>query len=205
MPNTVVSPQPVLYTSPFDDQVVQHRRDHHRVVAIEALEQLAPRRAAARRQVLEHGLPQRAIRARVELSVSALHLLLIRAHRHAEHVGDDLAPDALRLDLARQLEEHLIGDVRERRADAGGGRELRDQHRRLAHDRVDQTAWCSRSGVIACAARARKGRRPRPKARCLHLVIEAQNAATPDVGLDICCSARSAHIIAPGEGRCGAG
>jgi hypothetical protein len=44
----------------------------------------------------------------------------------------------LRLDLARELEEHLIGHVRERRTRARARRELRDQHGRLAHDPVDQ-------------------------------------------------------------------
>jgi hypothetical protein len=32
----------------------------------------------------------------------------------------------------------VIGDVRERRAKAARGRELRDQHGRLTHDGVDQ-------------------------------------------------------------------
>jgi hypothetical protein len=39
---------------------------------------------------------------------------------------------------ARQLDEDLPRDVRERRAHATRGRELRDEDRRLAHDAVDE-------------------------------------------------------------------
>jgi hypothetical protein len=46
-------------------------------------------------------------------------------------VGGHLAADSLGLDLARQVEEHPIGHLRERRTQPGAGRELGDQHGRL--------------------------------------------------------------------------
>src|SRR5262249_2762317 len=66
------------------------------------------------------------------------HALLITAQRESEHVGDHLAAHALAFDLARKLDEHLVGDVRERRSQPGRSRQLRNQHRRLLHDQVDQ-------------------------------------------------------------------
>jgi hypothetical protein len=44
----------------------------------------------------------------------------------------------LLFELARQVEKDLIGDVRQRRANAGAGRQLRDQERGLPHDGVDE-------------------------------------------------------------------
>ena len=42
------------------------------------------------------------------------------------------------LELARQLEVHLVRDVREGRAHAAARGELRDEHRGLVHDGVDE-------------------------------------------------------------------
>ena len=67
-----------------------------------------------------------------------LHLLAVRAERHAEHVGDHLLADALALELGHQPDEHLVGDVPERRTHAFDRGEPRDEHRRLPHDGVDQ-------------------------------------------------------------------
>src|SRR5438477_11820008 len=67
-----------------------------------------------------------------------LDLLLVTPERETEHVGNDLAAYALRFDLRRQIEEHLVGDMREWCTNSGRRRQLRDEHRRLPHDGVDE-------------------------------------------------------------------
>jgi hypothetical protein len=74
----------------------------------------------------------------VSVCGQALQLAQIAAQRHAEHIRADFPADALRFELARELDEHLIGDVRDRRANTACGGELRDQHRHLSHDRADE-------------------------------------------------------------------
>ena len=41
-------------------------------------------------------------------------------------------------ELRRQIDEDLARDVRERRAEPGGSRDVSDEHRRLSHEPVDQ-------------------------------------------------------------------
>jgi hypothetical protein len=83
-------------------------------------------------------------------------LALVGPQRQPEHVRDHLARDALRLELTRQLDEHLVGDVGERRSNAGRGRELCDQHRGLPNDALDQKP-------------------------CMHVLESARVAASPAV------------------------
>src|SRR5262249_55925125 len=107
------------------------------VVAVKALEHFAPRYERLLAEVIEDRLPQRTAALGLAFA-QALRLALIAAQRDAEHVRADLPAHALSLDLAREIEKHLTRDPRERRAHTARGRELRDQHRGLAHDRVDQ-------------------------------------------------------------------
>jgi hypothetical protein len=46
----------------------------------------------------------------------APHLGLVGSQRHAEHVGYDFAAHPLRVEFPRELEEHLVGDVRQGRS-----------------------------------------------------------------------------------------
>ncbi len=119
------------------DQVVQYAAHLGFFVALEVDDHFG---AAGRRhfgQIGMHGAPQGEPLASRRLC-QALHLLLIRAQGQTEHVGDDLLADALALELTHEADEHLVGDVRKRRANAIDGRQLRDQNHRLAHDCVDQ-------------------------------------------------------------------
>ena len=55
-----------------------------------------------------------------------------------------------------QIQKYLIGDVRERRPDPGARRELRDEHRRLAHDGVYQELHVHPAQSLPDARRARE-------------------------------------------------
>jgi hypothetical protein len=66
------------------------------------------------------------------------HLLVVRAEGKPEHIRDDLIPEPLLLQLADEVEKDLIGRMSERRPDAGRCRQLRDEHRRLSNDRVNE-------------------------------------------------------------------
>src|SRR5262249_14256807 len=92
------------------DQVVQHPADDGFVVALEATEDGPPRHEFRALQVVVNGFPQGATpigRALAEV----LDLPEIPAKGHPEHVRAHLAAHALRIELARQVEEDLIGDV----------------------------------------------------------------------------------------------
>ncbi len=88
-------------------------------------------------QVFQDRLPERPIPSDDALG-HALDLLLVRTDCQPEHVGSNLARDPVALDLPRELEEHLIRDVREGCTNPGSCGELGDQNRRLTHDGVDQ-------------------------------------------------------------------
>lgn len=118
------------------NEVIQDRTDDRRIVTVKALEKLPPGRAAGRK-VIQHGLPQRAI-ADANALAQALYLLLITPNREPEHVGRDLPGDAVAFDLLRELEENLVRDVSQGCTNAGSRGELRNEHRGLMHDGVDQ-------------------------------------------------------------------
>jgi hypothetical protein len=55
-----------------------------------------------------------------------------------EHVRDHFSRYALAFELLGQREKHFVRQVGERRTNSRGGRELREQHGRLANDRVGE-------------------------------------------------------------------
>ena len=63
---------------------------------------------------------------------------MIGPQRHAEHVGDHVLLDTLPQQLRREIDEYLIGDLRQGCAHATRGRQLGDQHRRLLDHTVDE-------------------------------------------------------------------
>jgi len=133
-------------------QIAQHRAQVLFSVRLEADEQLTQRARGMTPHVVQDSFPERIALDALALA-QALNLALVAAQRHAEHVGCDRAAHALSLDLPRQLEEDLIGDVRERRAQPRAGRELRDQNRGLTDDAVDQPRRVHASPPCdACAA-----------------------------------------------------
>ena len=118
-------------------QIEEHARHLALVVAQEALHDAPPRHELLAADEVEHRLPER--RARLGFAFTEPpQLAHVGAQSHPEHVCAHLAAHALRLELARELHEHLVGDVRDGRADAARRRELRDQHRHLPHRRIDQ-------------------------------------------------------------------
>ncbi len=92
-------------------EVVQHAADERFFVAVEPLDDLLSRDDFLLRDVVVDGFPQRATALGRALAES-LHLSDVGAEGHAEHVGADLATDALSFELFREVEKHLIGDVR---------------------------------------------------------------------------------------------
>jgi hypothetical protein len=119
------------------DEIREHAAHDLVVVAAESIEHVLTAHDGLRADEVVDGLPQRAAALRRAL-FQPLHLALVGAKRHPEHVGAHLAAHALRFELPRQLDEHLIRHVRERRPEPAARRELRDEHRRLPHDRVDE-------------------------------------------------------------------
>jgi hypothetical protein len=69
----------------------------------------------------------------------------------------DLAPNPLRFDFPRELEKGLVGDLCQRCAYPGCGRELSDQHRRLTDDALDQKR-CLHASTLTPLERAENRR-----------------------------------------------
>src|SRR5262249_14692029 len=92
--------------------------------------------------------------ARSRRFAQSLDLLLVRAESQTEHVGNDLFADVLALELIDEPDEDLVGHMRQRGADAVGGRELRDEDHRLSNDGVDQDLRVH----ATCAGQARQAR-----------------------------------------------
>jgi len=128
---------PRLVHEPGAEQVVQNGADLALAVRRKPFQHVRATRAPFAPDVLEHRLPQGSIGLARRLR-EPLDLLLIAAERQPEHVRGDPLCDALRVELAREIEEDLVRDLRERRSDAGGRRQLSDEDRRLLHDAVDE-------------------------------------------------------------------
>jgi mRNA-degrading endonuclease toxin of MazEF toxin-antitoxin module len=110
---------------------------HRAAVATKTPQHIRAQDRALLLHIGQHGIPQ-GMPALALAFCQSRHAVVVRAQRHAEHVGDDLVAHPLLFQLTCQIDEHLIGDMRERRSPPGCGGQRGDQHRRLAHDRIDQ-------------------------------------------------------------------
>src|SRR5690606_29062883 len=86
-------------------------------------------------------------------------------------------------ELSNEIHEHLIGDLRERRADPSSGGELRDQNRGLPDDGMDQKLDIHRSRPAPPLIRATRSdlggaRMPSLSRRCLRRGQRRANLAS---------------------------
>src|SRR5262249_55810408 len=119
------------------DQIREHAAHELFVVVTEALENLSPARDGPRAYEVVDRFPQGAASLGRALA-EALHLPLIAAKSHPEHVGAHFLVQTLRLELARELDEHLVCDVSQRSTEAAARGELGDEDDGLADDRAYQ-------------------------------------------------------------------
>src|SRR4051812_21821140 len=122
-------------------EVAEHAADPGFVIPREAGEDLGPGEQAPATDELEDGLPSRPPLLGGAL-FDVLDPALERAKAHAEHVGADLATDALSLELEYELREYLVRDLRERCASSTRRRKLSYEDRGLTNDGLDQNRDC---------------------------------------------------------------
>ena len=131
IPRTAAEHQPAL------SQIVQDATNGQWLVPVKVPQDFSARQNRLRRDEVEHRLPQR-LPALGRAFAQTLQLADVRPQCHPEHVGAHLAADSLVVQFPRQVDENLVGNMRQRSSDATGRSQLRDEHRRLAHHRIDQ-------------------------------------------------------------------
>ena len=126
------------------DEVVDDGANDGAVVVSEVGEEFCPRNQGLGADEVVDSLPEGAVSLGGAL-FEALDLELVGAKGEAKHIGGDLPGDALSFDGAGEFQKDLVGDMREGRANAGGGGEFCDQDRGLLNDGVDDKA-CAHLG-----------------------------------------------------------